>query len=179
MAWLTNWYRGKRRRTRILLAALALCIIVGGVYWGLREVAIRIADHMTVTITRTSPDAGGPTGSIVYQRTFGRSLAADTEHFLNDDTIISTVFTPFQVDGGTLYGGPKWHYHLAFTWRGLLVETVDVTCDHLPSQYMISALGLEAPWQVWDGTNAVILQLVQASGGAIPAPSATSSGANS
>ncbi|MGH2486864.1 MAG: hypothetical protein ACRDHE_12715, partial [Ktedonobacterales bacterium] len=72
---LTGWYRGKRRRTRVLLFALALCLLFGSAYLGIRGVVMRSADHLAVTVTRTSISPDGPAGSVVYQHTFGRSLA--------------------------------------------------------------------------------------------------------
>ena len=178
MKRIAEWYRGKRRRTRMLLAALALMVCLGGIYWGLREVAIRSADHLTVTVTRSALSQDGIEGSVIYQQTFGRSLTADAEHILNDETKVVSPFD-WSVGGGILYGGQNWHYHLAFTWRGILVETMDVTCDGLPESYTISALGLVAPWAVQSSSSgpqygSVMELLSDDSGGVIPPPDAKS-----
>lgn len=177
MKRITGWYRGKRRRTRILLAALVVLLCMGSVYWGVREAAIRIADHLTVTATCTQTNTACPTvGAVIFQHTFGRTLAADAEHILNDETVSMSPFD-FRIGGSTLDGGSNWHYHLAFTWRGILVETMDVTCEALPEYYTISALGLVAPWRVESSSSglyygSVMDHLSNDSGGVIPPPEA-------
>lgn len=174
---LRNWYRGKRRGTRILLALLALVVVLGGGYWGLREVAIRSADHVTVTVTDSPFSTEGVVGAIVYQHTFGREFAADAEHVLNDETKVVLPFD-WSAGGGILYGGQNWHYHLAFTWHEILVETMDVTCDHMPEDYTISALGVVAPWEVESSSKGPhfgsVMDMLSddSGGGAIPPPEA-------
>lgn len=179
-ARMSSWCHNRRRPTRIFLVMLTVVVCLGTVYWGTREQAIRVADHVTITVTRTGNGIGslpnvipdGPAGSIVYQHTFGRALAAEAEHLLNDETVIPSPFDT-SLGGSTLDGGHERHYHLAFTWHGILVETVDVTCEALPEYYTISALGLVAPWQVRSNVGgspygSVIQQLSKDSGGAIP-----------
>lgn len=89
-----RWYRARSRRTRTTLAAQLLLILFGGLY-GVREVALRSADHLTVTVSRLTDEPDGRAGSLVYQRTFGRALAADAEHLLNDETNTGYVGTQF------------------------------------------------------------------------------------
>ncbi|MGH2485606.1 MAG: hypothetical protein ACRDHE_06310, partial [Ktedonobacterales bacterium] len=47
-----------------------------------------------------------------------------------------------QHGGWRNYGGPAWHYHLAFSWHGVVVETADMTQNGSPETYTISALGI-------------------------------------
>lgn len=179
---LTDWYQGRRHRTRIRLAALVLFMVLASAYLGVRAAALRSADHLTVTVTRTSISPDGPAGSIVYQQIFGRSLAAQAEHLLNDETtahlalpLIGKLVGPRE--GIQPYGGRNWHYHLAFTWHGVLVETADVTCDVAPESYTLSALGLPSLWRrepkaPTGGFGSIVEQLVKDSGGSIPPPTA-------
>lgn len=162
MKRLASWYQGMPRQRRIRLVALLLTVVVGGSYWGLREVAIRVGDHMRVTVTRINADAGGPAGSLIYTGTFGSALATEAERLLND-----AAWVGFNNEGGNLNTPPAWHYHLAFTWRGMLVETVDVDRFGTPLNYSISALGVVAPWETIAYQD-IIQQLAQDSGGAIP-----------
>jgi hypothetical protein len=151
---------------RVFLAALTLVVLMGGVYLGVREVALHLADHLTITVTRSPYSTDGPTGSVVYQHVFGRDLTAKAENLLNDDT------KPYTRPYGTLWGGHEWHYHLAFTWHGLLLETADVDTVTLPERYTISALGIPTPWPVTSVGDPILITLSQASGGSIPPPTA-------
>jgi hypothetical protein len=150
----------------MFLAALVLMLCLGGSYYGVREVALRIADHLTVTITRSPFSTDGPVGSVVYQRTFGRTLAAEAEHLLNDET------EPYTHPYGNLWGGHEWHYHLAFTWHGMLIETADVDTMDPPEDYAISALGLrdlqDRQPSAAAPSHVILGQIIQDSGGAIP-----------
>jgi hypothetical protein len=135
--------------------------------------ALRHADHLTITVTRMEADASGPAGSVVFRRTFGQALASRAEQLLNDDTVAHGMFFPL---GGTLpFFGSRWRYHLAFTWHSLLVETADYTHDIVPEQYTISALGLPELNRRWaEDRNlqgySLIEALSEASGVTIPLP---------
>ncbi|HKV85223.1 MAG TPA: hypothetical protein VJN88_11755 [Ktedonobacterales bacterium] len=169
MRRLTGWYRNRRRRTRAVLAALALVICLGGVYYGVREVALRNADHLTITVT---PDAQGHQAPI-YRHTFGPSLTAEAEHLLNN---VATPISDFSdlPDNLTGYSGPLWHYHLAFTWHGVLIETADMLYDGLFEIYTISALGLPEPHKRTATSSSdrypIITSLILDSGFSIPLP---------
>lgn len=162
-----RWYRARSRRTRITLAAQLLLILFGGLYGGLREVALRSADHLTVTVSRLTDEPDGRAGSLVYQQTFGRALAADAEHLLNDETNTGYVGTSLPSSS------PPWRYHLSFTWQGILVETADVSTMTFPEMWTISALGLPDLQERWPKdlstfNASIITQLYNDSGGVIP-----------
>jgi hypothetical protein len=117
-----GWYRGKRLRARLALVAVPLLLLAS--YLGVREVALYSADHLTITVTQPSLGAD----QVVYQHTFGRSLAAEAEHLLNDKTTalwswpLTIVF--HQPSPGSYGTGshPTWRYQLTFTWHGMVVE---------------------------------------------------------
>jgi hypothetical protein len=176
--WITAGYHRLSRKTRLVLTAFVLLVFLGSGYYGAREAAPHSADHLTVTVTRTSISPDGPAGSVIYQHTFGRPLVVEAEHLLNDETtahlalpLIGKLVDPSE--GTQPYDGRNWHYHLAFTWHGVLVETADVTCDVVPEFYTLSALGLPSLWRrepkaPVGGFGAIIGQLVKDSGGSIP-----------
>lgn len=164
---LADWYHGLSRDARIFLTILVLLGCLGGGYFGVREVALRIADHVTVTVTRESDEPDGRAGSVVYQQTFGRTFTAAAEHLLNDETNAGTIGTSLPSPN------PARHYHLSFTFRGLLVETADVSTATFPELWTISALGLPDLQERWPkGTSypntSIIYQLYVDSSGAIP-----------
>jgi hypothetical protein len=117
-----SWYRGKRLRARIALVAVPLLLLASDL--GVREVALHSADHLTITVTQPSLGAD----QVVYQHTFGRSLAAEAEHLLNDKTTalwswpLTMVF--HQPSPGSYGTGSHatWRYQLTFTWHGMVVE---------------------------------------------------------
>ena len=168
----TGWYHRRRRSVRILLVALPLILLLSAGYLGVRAMALRSADHLTITVTRMDADTGGPAGSVVFRHTFGHAVASRAEQLLNDDTVAHGLFST----GGTLpFFGSRWHYHLAFTWHGLLVETADYTHDIVPEVYTISALGLPELSTRWaEDRNlqaySLIALLSDASGVTIPLP---------
>ncbi|MGH2486643.1 MAG: hypothetical protein ACRDHE_11580 [Ktedonobacterales bacterium] len=170
---MTDWYHRRRRSVRILLVALPLVVLLSAGYLGVRALALRSADHLTITVTRLEADASGPADSVVYRRTFEQALSSRAEQLLNDDTVAHGPFSPL---GGTLpFFGSRWHYHLAFTWHGLLVETADYTHDIVPVQYTISALGLPELSTRWAEDShlqgySLIEALSEASGVTIPLP---------
>ena len=88
-ARMSSWGRKLPRRSRNCLAVLTLCVVLGGGYYGIREVAQRVADHLTVTVTRVSDEPDGRAGSLVYQATFGRPVAAEAENLLLSDVILN------------------------------------------------------------------------------------------
>lgn len=161
-AWrVMAWYRGLSRDRRIGLSALAMLIILGAGYIGIRDVALRTADHVEVTVT-------GPDGQVIFRQTFGQPFTSKAEHLLNDET------HP-QSENGTSLPSPSasQHYHLAFTWEGILVETADVTTDVWPELWFISALGIpdlqtHEPNGNDTYSGSIIRQLYVASSGVIP-----------
>lgn len=169
----TGWRQRHHRSIRILLIALPLAIALSASYLSVRELALRSADHLTITVTRLGDDTSGPAGSVVFHRTFGQALAKRAEQLLNDDTI---PHGPFDRPGGMLpYSGAEWHYHLAFTWHGVLVETADLSRTVLPEQFTISSLGLPDISERWAEDRqlngySLIGTLSDAAGGIIPLP---------
>lgn len=169
-ARLADGYRTLSRQTRIFLTALLLLICLGGGYYGVREVALRNADQLTVSVTRLGDGPDGRAGSLIYQQVFGRALAAEAEHLLNDETNTGYVGTSLPSSA------PARHYHLSFTWQGILVETADVSTMTYPEVWSISALGLpdlqdRSPKVMsypYTYDSSIIYQLYVDSGGAIP-----------
>lgn len=172
MKWLAGWWHAKRRRTRVLLAALVLVICLGGSYLGLRDAAHHSADHLTITVT---PDAQGHLTPI-YRHTFGPSLTGEAEHLLNDVATPISTFTSLP-DNLSGYSSPLWHYHLAFTWHGVLIETADMIYDGEFEIYTISALGLPEPQKRTATSSSdrypILTSLMLDSLWAIPSPPAT------
>ena len=170
MKRLTGWYHGLPSDSPIpvvmLLAILLVPVLLGAGYLGIRDLALRSADSMTVTVTRIADGPDGRAGSLVYQHAFGRAVTAQVEHQLNDETASGNR-------QGTSLPVPQsswWQYHLAFSWMGLTVEVADGDTMQIPDRFGFAALGssFEAPRL---GTYGSILALIaQASGGAIPIP---------
>lgn len=167
-------WRGTRRGIRVLLVSISLLLLISGIYYGMRELALHIADHVTVIATRSPWSPDGPSGSIVYQHTFGHTLAADAEHLLNHETSAPSYLSYLStLPGGTaLVGGLNWHYRLTFTWHGIVIETADMTAMDSPERFSISALGLPdlRPHITKNSLEggSIIAQLARDSGGAIP-----------
>ena len=163
-----GWYQRRRRRTRLLLAALPLVILIGLGWWGLRNMALRSADHMTVTITRLSADDGGPTGGLVWRYTFGRKQASQAQDLINNHTVARGPFS--RLGGVVPVPGGHWAYHLAFTWHGILIETAYVRLDMAPEFYSLSSLGipdLDAHWAV---SSSLLASISPENGVSIPLP---------
>lgn len=175
---LTLWYHRRHRSVHILLVALPLILMLSAGYLGVRAMALRSADHLTVTITRLVDEPGGRAGSIVYRQTFGRTLASEVEHTLNDKVYVYSLTDSITGHLGGGQPGYPWRYHLAFTWRGLVVETVDVSAWGGAGRFIRSALGLSdlrvrEPKEPSPYNGSIILQLYQNSDGAIPSPPPT------
>lgn len=80
-----------------------------------------------------------------------------------------------------LYEGPIWHYHLAFTWDGIEVETADMTYQTGYESYHISALGLPDLRERRGDPNSrtyfpLIHQLAADAGVPVPPPTPVSAG---
>lgn len=187
--WIPPWQRPRQswrerlrwRNMRVWLIGLLLIVLLGGIYMGLREMALRSADHLQVTVTQTF---GGPY-QVVYQHTFGRTMATDAEHMLNDETTLAwdpsllPILAPFvgtsSFNVGTVLTGnhPIWKYQLTFFWHGLVVESTSTDDSQLPEYFSISSLGLadlhthrtvNNGFQVYS----LVQRLAADSGGAIP-----------
>lgn len=174
-----KWYQARSHRTRIILAALLMLFFLGVIYGGVREAALRNADRLVITITRTAESTDGPAGGVVYHQAFGHALTADAQHLLNDRTDAPSYASllSFPAYNPQVVPGPQWHYHLAFFWRGILVETADMTDDQSPEVYRLSALGLpdlrtRIPSDPRGTGFSILEQLSKDSGGSIPVPSA-------
>lgn len=165
---ISGWYRERRRRTRILLIALPLLILVGLGWWGARDMALRAADHLTITITRISADDGGPAGSLVWRHTFGQKQATQAQDLLNNYTTAVGPFSPMR--GQVLVPGGNWRYHLAFTWHGTLIETADVRLDAAPESYAISSLGIPDLDLHWTDGTSLLATITPDQGISIPLP---------
>lgn len=163
---LKSSYKQAPMTLRALLLALVICVVMAGAYPCLRAVVMRVADHMTVTVSCTQTHDGCVAGQIIFQQTFGRSLTADAQRRLNGET---TEYS-FRNQSAVLDGGLSLHYHLAFTVLGALVETADVTAEAVPEYYTVSSLGMGtgAPLVAWD--NSITSEISQDSGGVIPPP---------
>lgn len=169
---LKYWYGRHSVRTRILLVALPLFLLV--TYASVRELALRSADHVTITIIQSNVEQDVGHAGVVYRQTFGADIAGAAEYLLNDEAR-PYMDLPTSNVPARLYFGPTWRYHFAFYWHGFTVEVADMTYSGGAETYTISALGMpdlrvrrwldNAP--VW---YAGIRQLAQQSGGAIPLP---------
>lgn len=173
MKHLSSWYHGARRHTRALLVAIALLLLIVGCYGGIRELALRSADHVTVTVTRSNDSPDGPHGSLVYQHTFGRPLAAEAQYLLNNETSPPSYLSYLTGLGGSaLFGGLQWDYRLTFTWHGIVIETADMLAMESPERFSISALGLSDLRPHITKNNlaggSIIAQLAKDSGDVIP-----------
>lgn len=131
---------------RSFMVALAICVAMAGAYLGLRAVVMRVADHMTVTVSCTQSHDGCVAGEVIFQRTFGWSLTSDAQRRLNGETMpYSSSPYSSRMISGIMVGGLNLHYHLAFSLAGVLVETADVTAESVPEFYIISSLGMQQP----------------------------------
>ena len=160
-----GWYQRRRRRTRLLLAALPLVILIGLSWWGVRDMALRSADHLTVTIT---PLSGG--GGIVWQHTFGQRDATQAQDLLNDHTIAVGPFPFSRSYGKAPAPGGLWRYQLAFTWHGILIETATVRLDAVPEFYAISSLGIPDLDSHWANNSSLLAAIAPENGVSIPLP---------
>lgn len=158
---LSGWYHARRRTARLLLAALPLVILVGLGWWGVRNMALRSADHLTVTIT---PIGGG---GVIWQHTFGQKDAQQAQDLLNNRTIAAG---PFSRSYGMVPTGADWHYHLAFTWHGILIETADTRIDIIPEVYAISSLGLPDLGVHWANSFSLLASIAPEHGVSILLP---------
>ena len=166
---LSDWYRERRRGTRVVLIALPLLILIGLGWWGLRDMALRSADHMTVTITRLSADAGGPAGSVVWRYAFGQRQAAQAQDLINNHTAAHGLFS--RNYGKVPVPGGNWAYHLAFTWHGVLIETAYVRLDAAPESYALSSLGIPDLDSHWVYNYSLLASIAPENGVSIPLPS--------
>lgn len=145
---------------RVVVMAVLLLAILGGSALDVRELAKRVADQVTVTITQTS---GTPYG-VVFHQAFGRSVAAQMENLLNDHTA-APRFDP----GGSIGTGdhPTWDYHFVFTLYGVTLESASTEYQMEPEAYTISVLGVTQSRRVgW----LLIDDLSNATHGAVPLP---------
>lgn len=159
---------------RSFMVALAICVAMAGAYLGLRAVVMRVADHMTVTVSCTQSHDGCVAGEVIFQRTFGWSLTSDAQRRLNGETMpYSSSPYSSRMISGIMVGGLNLHYHFAFSLAGVLVETADVTAESVPEFYIISSLGMQQPGSPigWGAGADIMGQIAQASGGIIPSPS--------
>lgn len=161
---LKDWRHAKRRRTRVLLIAIPLVLLVA--YLGAREVAARSADQLTVTITQMNPQHS----IVIYHQVFGAAMAKEAAHLLNDEAH-AYLELPGTGVPASLYYGPAWHYHLAFSWHGILIETADMTENGKEETFTLTALGMPdvRVRRIGPGTwDVIVKRLAQASGGVIP-----------
>jgi hypothetical protein len=155
----------------LALPLLAVVLLVGS-YEGLREWAKRNADQLQITIMQAPQGLGS--SQVIYQHTFGRSLAAFAENTLNHDMTGYEGGAPIST---VLYGNyPSWEYYLTFRWHGFPVEVTGADSDGLPEYYTITALGTTDTRMAVSGSSqnmySFIKLLSAQSGGAIPlAPS--------
>lgn len=166
-----GWYQRRQRRARILLVVLPLVVLIGLSWWGVRDIALRSADHMTVTITRLSADDGGPAGGVVWRHTFGQQQAAQAQDLLNNHTVAHGPFSR-QYDKVPIPGG-HWSYQMAFTWHGILIETATVRLDAMPESYTLSSLGipdLASHWTTRATNFSLLASITPENGVSIPLP---------
>lgn len=144
----------------LIVSVLLLTVLIGSAY-GMHELSLRVADHMTVTIIQTFPPGPSPT---VFHQTFGRSLAEQMEGLLNDRTSAPKVDP-----GGVIGTGehPTWEYHFTFTLKGVVLESAWAEYQMEPELYSVSALGIADGQKI--GWN-LIPALCADSHGAIPLP---------
>ena len=154
---------------------IALPFLLLGAYFVAHGAALHSADHLTITVTPVAPSHQTP----IYRQVFGPAIAADAQRLLNDDA--SSIAQSRLQDLGdnlTSYTGPIWHYHLAFTWHGVVIETADTLYDGTPEFFTVSVLGLpelskrSAVSASATDRHPILTSLVRDSGGAIPAPPA-------
>lgn len=153
---------------RLFLAALALCVVIAGAYWGRYVVARHIATSITVTATCTQINDVCPAGGVVvFHHTYGPLLAQDAQWLLTFETSSPS----FRNQSSIMDGGLNLHYHLAFTFLGLPVETADVIAESIPEYWTVSSPGMAQPSSrvAWD--SSIMREIANGSGGSIPSPS--------
>lgn len=138
---IATWYHARKRTIRITLTLVALALVFSA-YLGVRSVALRSADSLTITILQ---DGKG----FIYAHNFGPSLAQEAQRILNDPSLAEPYFQ-FLGYGEVHWGfhpyyGPAWRYTLTFAWHGLVIESASMVENGSPETYSISALGLPDP----------------------------------
>lgn len=166
-----EWYVRRRRVTRVVMILVPFILVT---YLGARELALRSADQLTITITQL--DAGST--SVIYRQAFGSGLATYTQSLLNDESVSHPRIAWLMSSESHPYYGPAWRYHLAFFWHGLLIETADMTENGGPETYSLSALGIpDLRVRVNDGPQwfSIVTHIAKASSGVVPLSPYTSS----